>query len=75
MYYWDKATGVLVEGTSEFPDYTIHSIADKTNMWQSQIWRLEPQVFYALLILAATVIVTVITFFAVRRKKRAPVSN
>jgi len=74
-YYWDKATGVLVEGISEFPDYTIHSIADKTNMWQPQIFGLEPTVFYALLILAATVIVAVIAFFAVRRKKRTPLSN
>jgi hypothetical protein len=74
-YYWDKATGVLVEGISKFPDYTIHSIADKTNMWQPQIFGLEPTVFYALLILAATAIVAVIAFFAVRRKKRTPLSN
>jgi hypothetical protein len=74
-YYWDKATGVLVEGISEFPDYTIHSIADKTNMWQPQIFGLEPTVFYVLLILAATAIVAVIAFLAVRRKKRTPLSN
>lgn len=74
-YYWDRATGVLVEGISEFPDYTIHSIADKTNMWQPQIFGLEPTVFYALLILAATAIVAVIALFAVRRKKRTPLSN
>jgi hypothetical protein len=74
-YYWDKATGVLVEGISEFPDYTIHSRADKTNMWQPQIFGLEPTVFYALLILAATAIVAVIALLVVRRKKRAPLSN
>ncbi len=68
-YYWDKATGVLVEGISEFPDYAIHSIVGKTNMWQPQIFGLEPKVFYALLILAATAIVVIIAFFAVRRKK------
>lgn len=74
-YYWDKATGVIVEGISEFPDYTIHSIVDKTNMWQPQIFGLEPTVFYALLILPVTVIVAVIAFFAVRRKKRTQLSN
>jgi hypothetical protein len=68
-YYWDKTTGVLVEGISEFPDYTIHSIADKTNMWQPQIFGLEPTVFYALLILAATAIVAVIALLVVHRKK------
>lgn len=31
-HYWDKATGVLVEGTSQFPDYTMNTIVDKTNM-------------------------------------------
>jgi len=74
-YYWDKATGILVEGISEFPDYTIHTIADKTNIWQPQIFGLAPTVFYALLILAAMLIVAVIAFFAVRRKKRTPQSN
>jgi hypothetical protein len=33
-YYWDQATGVLVEGNSQFPDYTMNTIVDKTNMWQ-----------------------------------------
>jgi hypothetical protein len=68
-YYWDKATGILVEGTSTFPDYTIHSIADKTNMWQPKIFGLEPTVFYALLITAAAVIVAVAALFALRRRK------
>ncbi len=74
-YYWDKATGVLVEGISEFPDYAIHSIADKTNMWQPQLFGLEPTVFYALLILAAAVILAIIAFFAVHRKERKTLSN
>lgn len=67
-YYWDKATGVLVEGISEFPEYTIHSIVDKTNMWQPQVFGWEPAVFYALLILVAAAIVVIIAFFVVRRK-------
>jgi hypothetical protein len=68
-YYWDKATGILVEGISVFPDYAIHSRADKTNMWQPQIFGLEPNVFYALLIIVVVVIATVVAFFVVRRKK------
>lgn len=74
-YYWDKATGILVEGISEFPDYTIHSIVYKTNTWQPQILGLDPAVFYSLLIIAATIVVGIIAFFAVRRKKRTPLSN
>jgi hypothetical protein len=69
IYYWDRATGILVEGNSTFPDYTIHSVADKTNMWQPQILGLEPTMFYALVITAAAVIIAVIALFAWRRRK------
>jgi hypothetical protein len=68
-YYWDKATGILVEGTSEFPEYTLHSVADKTNIWQPQFFGLEPIVFYAVLLIAATVIIAVTVFLVLRRKK------
>ena len=68
-YYWDKATGILVEGASEFPDFTIHSVADKTNIWQPQILGLEPTTFYAVLIIAAMVTVAVATFLVLRRKR------
>lgn len=67
-YYWDKATGILVEGIAEFPDYTIHSIADKTNMWQPQILGLEPAVFYVVLI-AVAVFLAVVAFLVWKRRK------
>ncbi|MBT0159153.1 hypothetical protein G4O51_04130 [Candidatus Bathyarchaeota archaeon A05DMB-2] len=68
-YYWDKATGILVEGITEFPDYTIHSIADKTNMWQPQILGLELAVFYAVLIAAVAVVLAVAAFLVWQRRK------
>jgi hypothetical protein len=68
-YYWDKATGVLVEGISSFTDFTMHTQVDKTNLWQSQIFGLEPTVFYALLIVITVIIVVVIAFFVMRKKK------
>jgi len=67
-YYWDKATGVLVEGTSSYADFAMYTKVDKTNMWQAQIFGLEPTVFYALAI-AVTAILVVIAFFVMRRKK------
>jgi hypothetical protein len=67
-FYWDKSTGILVEASSSYPDYTMHTKADKTNMWQSQIFGLDPTVFYALVI-AAVAILVVIAFFFTRRKK------
>ena len=68
-YYWDQATGVLVEGTSQFPEYTMNTIVDKTNMWQPQLLGLDPTVFYALVIGATVLIVVVLAFLIVRRKK------
>jgi hypothetical protein len=67
-YYWDKATGILVEGKSTFPDYTMNTIADKTNMWQPKLLGLDPTVFYAFV--GATVLIVVgLAFLIVRRKK------
>jgi hypothetical protein len=68
-YYWDKATGILVEGNSQFPEYTMNTIVDKTNIWQPQLLGLDPTVFYALVIGVPVLIVVVLAFFIVRRKK------
>jgi len=68
MFYWDRSTGVFVEASSSFNDCTMNTKADKTNMWQPQIFGLDPTVFCALVIAAAAILV-VIAFFVVRRKK------
>jgi hypothetical protein len=68
-YYWDQTTGVLVEGVSQYPEYTMHSIVDKTNLWQPQTLGLDPTVFYAVVIGVAAFIVVVLVVFIVRRKK------
>jgi len=72
-YFWDQATGVLVDGISTFPDFTLHSLVDKTNLWQAQTLGLEPTLFYAAVIGVAVIIVVVIAFFVLRRKKPAKV--
>jgi hypothetical protein len=79
-FYWDKSTGILVEATSSYtePEYTMHTTADKTNMWQAQtdntnglqtqIFGLDSTLFYALIIVAVAIIATII-FFVIRKKK------
>jgi len=79
-FYWDKSTGILVEATSSYtePEYTMHTTADKTNMWQTQmdntnglqtqIFGIDSLLFYALII-AAVAILAVTMFFVIRRKK------
>src|SRR5665647_1942949 len=34
-YVWDQITGVSVEGASQQPDYSMHTIVEGTNLWQS----------------------------------------
>jgi len=68
-YYWDKATGILVEGNSQLPDYTMNTIVDKTNMWQPQILGLDTIVFYFLVFVAAVAIGSTMTFIIMRKKK------
>jgi hypothetical protein len=69
MFYWDRATGVFVEASSSLNGYILNSKADKTDMWQPQIFGLDPTVLYALAVVAAVAILILIAFFVVRRKK------
>lgn len=34
-YVWDQITGVSVEGTSQQPYYSMHTIVEDTNLWQT----------------------------------------
>jgi len=68
-YYWDKATGILVEGNSQYPEYTMNTIVYKTNIWQPQLLGLDPPVFYTLVIGATVLIAAVLAFLLARRKK------
>jgi hypothetical protein len=68
-YCWDKTTGVLVEATSTFTDFSMHTIVDKTNMWQPQILGLPPIIFYALTIVAVIGLATIIVAIYRRRRK------
>lgn len=59
-YYWDKATGVSVEGNTQTPEYAIHSVASATNMWRAE----SGLVFdFASLVLVGGVIVVVLSAF------------
>jgi hypothetical protein len=66
MYYWDRSTGVLVDATSEYTDFTLTTKAEKTNMWQPQIFGIEPMVFIVLIIVA---VVAVLAIFLLLKMK------
>jgi hypothetical protein len=68
-YFWDQATGVSVEGYSEGTlngqQYTMHSLATSTNMWQPDM-----TLVYAALIVVAIIIVAVVVVLALRRRAK-----
>ena len=68
-YVWDQATGVSVEGTSQTPEYSIHTIVDKTNMWQPSEG-LDLTVFYLVTVLVLIIVATIIVVAMWYRKKR-----
>lgn len=74
-FYWDKATGVLVEISQSQADYTVSIKADWTNMWQTQPFRLpidssSAQTVFIVLIIIAIAGAATGTFFVIRRRKK-----
>lgn len=56
-FYWDKSTGFLVEATSTYTDFTITTKAEKTNIWQTQIFEPDLVVFIIIVVLVITAVV------------------
>lgn len=67
--YWDKSTGVLLEGVSTLTDYTMTARIDKTNLWQTEQSGLDQTVLIVVALVAIIVIVAAIILVARRRKK------
>jgi hypothetical protein len=65
-YYWDRATGVLVEGISTYSDFTLTTKVEKTNMWQPEKFGLDPTVFIALI---TTVIAAILAIFLILKMR------
>jgi len=68
-YFWDQVTGVSVEGITETPSYTMHTLATATNIWQPQNPQPETMTVYILIIVAVVVIMAVVAFVFWRRKE------
>ena len=67
MFHWDQSTGVVVEATSSYPDFTLATKAETTNMWQTQAFVLDPLFSIVLVVL---VIVVVLAIFLRHIKKK-----
>jgi hypothetical protein len=66
---WDKATGVFVESVDTLSNYTLHAIADKTNMWGPQAQEMDATLFYAALA-GVTVVVAIAVIIVVARGRK-----
>ena len=66
--HWDKTTGILLQSDQSADNFTQKMLADKTNMWQAQIFGLEPTILYALIV-AILVIIAIVAIFLFRRRQ------
>jgi hypothetical protein len=67
-YVWDQATGISVEGNSEGADYSMHSLATATNIWQAQASTVDPVIVYALVIVVVVILAATVVIVVMRRK-------
>lgn len=67
-YIWDQTTGISVEGISISSDYNMHTFANESNIWQSQIPEISKTNINLLAVVGVTSIV-VLGVLASRNKK------
>jgi len=71
-YYWDKATGVIMEVSGTSAGMTVTAKVTETNMWQPQLFGgIEPTTLYILI--AAVIVIAVggvTAVFLIRRRKK-----
>lgn len=65
-FVWDRITGFLVEATSIYPDFILVTIAEKTNIWQTQTFGVD--LLYSIVLIA--VVLTLIMVIFLRRNYR-----
>jgi len=69
-YYWDQLTGVIVEANSSYPNYAITTKADKTNMWETQVFGLSTNVVYAVLGFSAVIAAAAAAILLLKRRRQ-----
>jgi len=67
MFHWDRSTGFLVEATSSYPDFTMATKAEKTNVWQTQIFVLDP--LFSIVLIALVVVAVLVILLRYKKKK------
>jgi hypothetical protein len=65
-YYWDRSTGFLLEANSSYPEFTMVTEAENTNIWQTQTFGIDPIVP---IVIIAAVIGAVLAIVLAKTKK------
>jgi hypothetical protein len=66
QFSWDRSTGVLVEANASYPNFAIVTKVERTNMWQAQIFGIDPFIFSVPII---AMVIAVLAFFMIRKVK------
>jgi hypothetical protein len=70
-FYWDRSTGVRVKSISTEPNFNLTVTVSKTNLWEPQLFGLNPVVFYAIVIVVVAIIaIAVLIAILVSRRKK-----
>lgn len=74
-YYWDKQTGTLVAATSNEPTYTMSTETKGTNIWQPDIWGLQPALFYTVIVIVGVlaIVLAIVSAIWVKQRRKRPV--
>jgi hypothetical protein len=70
---WDKSTGIFVETFDILENYTVNATLSATNLWSHQIYGLDQNLFYAIMITVIIIAVAIIgslILILYRRKKK-----
>ena len=69
---WDKATGVFIQSSENFGNWSAYVLAIATNMWSPQILGLDQVLFFTVIaVVVVGAIVIIILVMAVRHRKTA----
>ena len=60
IFCWDRSTGVLVEANSTYPEFTMITKAEETNMWQTQTFGLDPLFSIVLIVLVIVAVLVIL---------------
>jgi len=67
IFYWDQSTGFLVEATSSYPEFTLTTKAENTNMWQTQTFGIDP--LFSIMLIAILIGAVLANFLRCNLKK------